>query len=108
VLNSIEAEDTTLNRDGRRRPYVYSEVFDLKPTSGLYLKNSAYLSNFLTSRTVSAVYPAQRAAEQPGVYHVGASKLLRSGLIRMVLAPMGSTPSGLQDSARCFNAGNTQ
>jgi hypothetical protein len=32
--------------------YLYSEVFDLKPTSGLYLKNSAHLSNFLTPRTV--------------------------------------------------------
>jgi hypothetical protein len=35
--------------------YLYSEVFDLKPTSGLYLKNSAHLSNFLTPRTVSAI-----------------------------------------------------
>jgi hypothetical protein len=34
---------------------VFSEVFDLKPTSGLYLKNSAHLSNFLTPRTVSAM-----------------------------------------------------
>jgi hypothetical protein len=33
--------------------YLYSEVFDLKPTSGLYLKNSGRLFNFLTPRTVS-------------------------------------------------------
>jgi hypothetical protein len=37
---------------------VFSEVFDLKPTSGLYLKNSARLFNFLTPRTVSASDPA--------------------------------------------------
>jgi hypothetical protein len=59
-----------------KRPYVDSEVFDLKPTSGLYSgsrgvevlgnwarpqtdrcsapENSAHLSNFLTPRTVSA------------------------------------------------------
>ena len=36
--------------------YVFSEVFDLKPTRGLYLKNSAHLSNFLTPRTVSEVF----------------------------------------------------
>jgi hypothetical protein len=36
-------------------PRTVSEVFDLKPTSGLYLKNSAHLSNFLTPRTVSAI-----------------------------------------------------
>jgi hypothetical protein len=39
-------------------PYVYNEVFDLKPTSGYtptkVLENSAHLSNFLTQRTVSA------------------------------------------------------
>src|SRR6516164_11326161 len=39
--------------------YVYSEVFDLKPTSGLShaqscLKNPAHLSHFFTERTVSA------------------------------------------------------
>jgi hypothetical protein len=34
--------------------YVFSEVFDRKPTSRLYLKNSAHLSNFLPPRTVSA------------------------------------------------------
>jgi hypothetical protein len=38
--------------------YLVSEVFDLKPTSGLYLKNSARLFNFLTPRTVSASDPA--------------------------------------------------
>ena len=43
---------------GDKSPYVFSEVFDLKPTSGLYLKNSAHLSNFLTPRTVSAVRAA--------------------------------------------------
>jgi hypothetical protein len=37
------------------RLYLFSEVFDLKPTSGLYLKNSAHLSNFLTPRTVSVI-----------------------------------------------------
>src|ERR1700722_15131098 len=35
--------------------YLFSEVFELKPTSGLYLKNPAHLSNFLTPRTVSAL-----------------------------------------------------
>ena len=39
--------------------YVFSEVFDLKPTSGLshaqsWLKNPAHLSHFFTERTVSA------------------------------------------------------
>jgi hypothetical protein len=46
---------------GVKAPYLYSEVFDLKPTSGLYLKNSAHLSNFLTQRTVSAVRAASYA-----------------------------------------------
>jgi hypothetical protein len=34
---------------------VFSEVLDLKPTSGLYLKNSAQLSSVLTPRTVSVL-----------------------------------------------------
>ena len=54
--------------------YLFSEVFDLKPTSVLYLKNPAHLSSFLTPRTVSAVHPAQRAAK-PGIYPIGASKI---------------------------------
>jgi hypothetical protein len=41
--------------------YLFSEVFDLKPTSGLYLKHPAHLSNFLTPRTVSAGITARRA-----------------------------------------------
>jgi hypothetical protein len=40
---------------GVEAPYVFSEVFDLKPTSGLCLKNLAHLSNFLAPRTVSAI-----------------------------------------------------
>src|SRR6202023_3151512 len=40
---------------GLRPGDVFSEVFDLKPTNGLYLKNSAHLSNFLTPRTVSTL-----------------------------------------------------
>jgi len=39
-------------RDYTQASYVFSEVFDLKPTSGLshaqsWLKNQAHLSNFL-------------------------------------------------------------
>jgi hypothetical protein len=52
--------------------YVFSEVFDLKPTSGLCLKNSAHLSNFLTPRTVSAIH----------------------------IRPEGPAPKGLKDSAQ--------
>jgi hypothetical protein len=42
-----------------KQRFVYSEVFDLKPTSGLShaqscLKNPAHLSHFFTERTVSA------------------------------------------------------
>jgi hypothetical protein len=43
---------------GVKMTYAFSEVFDLKPTSGLYLKNSAHLSDFLTPRTVSVVSSA--------------------------------------------------
>jgi hypothetical protein len=39
--------------------YLFSEVFDLKPTSGRYLKNWAHLSNFFTPRTVSARQAAE-------------------------------------------------
>jgi hypothetical protein len=46
------------------RLYLFSEVFDLKPTSGLYLKNSAHLSNFLTPRTVSADHLGQESPAQ--------------------------------------------
>jgi len=45
----------------RDASYLFSEVFDLKPTSGLYLKNSAHLSSFSTPRTVSAGFTARRA-----------------------------------------------
>jgi hypothetical protein len=51
-----------LPQDSSRETYVFGEVFDLKPTSGLYLKNSARLFNFLTPRTVSASDPASGPA----------------------------------------------
>jgi hypothetical protein len=53
--------------------YVFSEVFDLKPTSGLYLKNSAHLSNFLTPRTVSALL------NRPVVLRTRSYRTLRDG-----------------------------
>ena len=51
----LQANRPDLPAEVSKASYLYSEVFDLKPTSGLYLKNSAHLSNFLTPRTVSAI-----------------------------------------------------
>jgi hypothetical protein len=51
----LQANRPDLPAEVSKASYLYSEVFDLKPTSGLYLKNSAHLANFLTPRTVSAI-----------------------------------------------------
>ena len=51
----LQANRPDLPAEVSMASYLYSEVFDLKPTSGLYLRNSAHLSNFLTPRTVSAI-----------------------------------------------------
>ena len=52
----LQATRPDLPAEVSKASYLYSEVFDLKPTSGLYLKNSAHLANFLTPRTVSEVF----------------------------------------------------
>jgi hypothetical protein len=49
----LQANRPDLPAEVSKASYLYSEVFDLKPTSGLYLKNSGRLFNFLTPRTVS-------------------------------------------------------
>jgi hypothetical protein len=55
--------------------YVFSEVFDRKPTSRLYLKNSAHLSNFLPPRTVSARPTARMGQDNLArVYPEGAAR----------------------------------
>jgi len=52
----LQANRPDLSAEVSKASYLYSEVFDLKPTSGLYLKNSGRLFNFLTPRTVSEVF----------------------------------------------------
>ena len=51
--------------------YVYSEVFDLKPTSGLYLKYSVRLSIFLTLRTVASCPNPPRPRRRPLSFVLG-------------------------------------
>jgi hypothetical protein len=86
--------------------YLWSEVFDLKPSSGLYPKNSAHLSNFLTPRTVSPGFTARRVkiAEQFGhLENMGAGRNLG-----VFLWPRGPAPKGLKSLAQGFNPGDHQ
>ena len=79
----LQANRPDLPAEVSMASYLYSEVFDLKPTSGLYLKNSAHLANFLTPRTVRAV--GRIAAEFSAEFYFFAGfrqkRALRSGSV---------------------------
>jgi len=60
--------------------YLFSEVFDLKPTSGLSLQNSAHLSNFWRPRTVSAAYLLNRRRSRPRILWMRESRRLPTTL----------------------------
>jgi hypothetical protein len=59
--------------------YLVSEVFDLKPTSGLYLKNSARLFNFLTPPTFSVVSSAHGPRKLSPGFTLGNAIFIASG-----------------------------
>jgi hypothetical protein len=79
----LQAKRPDLPAEVSKASYLYSEVFDLKPTSGLYLKNSGRLFNFLTPRTVRAI--GRIAAEFSAEFYFFAGfrqkRALRSGSV---------------------------